>query len=80
MVQPADFGKLHDLPRCGELDRPAVGRVLVKREVCARPMGIGDSSSWRSCSFFRSRVFWYSEPLLLPPASRRRSSSSCSFS
>jgi hypothetical protein len=41
MVQPADFGTRHDLPRCGELDRPEVGRVLVEREVCARLMVIG---------------------------------------
>jgi hypothetical protein len=33
MVQAAAFGKLHDPPRRGELDRPAVGCVLVQREM-----------------------------------------------
>jgi hypothetical protein len=33
VMQAADFGNLHDLPRRGELDRPEVGCVLVKREV-----------------------------------------------
>jgi hypothetical protein len=42
MVQPADFGTLHDLPRCGELDRPEVGRVLVECEVCARLMVVSE--------------------------------------
>jgi hypothetical protein len=32
-MQAADFGKLHDPPRRGELDRPEVGCVLVEREM-----------------------------------------------
>jgi len=42
MVQAANFGKLHDLPRRRELDRPEVRRVLVEREVGARLMVIGE--------------------------------------
>jgi hypothetical protein len=42
MVQPADFGKLHDVPGRGELDRPEVGCVLVEREVCARLMVVSE--------------------------------------
>jgi hypothetical protein len=42
MVQPADFGKLQDLSRRGELDRPEVGCVLVEREVCARLMVVSE--------------------------------------
>ena len=42
MVQAADFGKLHDLPRRGELDRPEVGCVLIEREVCARLVVVGE--------------------------------------
>jgi hypothetical protein len=38
MVQAADFGKLHDLPRGGDRDRPDVGGVLVEREMGARLM------------------------------------------
>jgi hypothetical protein len=38
MVQAADFGKLHDPPRRGELDLPAVGCVLVEREMRASPV------------------------------------------
>jgi hypothetical protein len=33
MVQAADFGKLHDLARLGELDRPDIWSVLVEREM-----------------------------------------------
>jgi hypothetical protein len=35
MVQATDFGKLHDLPRRRELDRPEVRRVLVEGELGA---------------------------------------------
>src|SRR5919106_1232030 len=42
MVQPADFGKLHDLPRGGKLDRSKVGCVLVQREVGWRLMVVGE--------------------------------------
>jgi hypothetical protein len=42
VVQAANFGKLHDLPRGGERDRPDVGGVLVEREMCARLMVIGE--------------------------------------
>jgi hypothetical protein len=42
MVQPADFGKLHDLPCRGELDRPEVGCVLVECEVSTRLMVVGE--------------------------------------
>jgi hypothetical protein len=42
MVQPADFGNLHDLPRGGECDRPDVGGVLVEREVGSRPMVVDE--------------------------------------
>jgi hypothetical protein len=35
MVQTADFGKLHDPPRRGKVDRPEVGCVLVAREMSA---------------------------------------------
>ena len=38
MVQAADFGNLDDLARRGPLDRPQVGRILVEREVSARPV------------------------------------------
>ena len=41
MVQAADFWKLHDLARRGELDGPELGCILVEREVCARLMVIG---------------------------------------
>jgi hypothetical protein len=42
MVQAADFWKLHDLARRGELDGPELGCILVEREVCARLMVIGE--------------------------------------
>ena len=44
MVQAADFGTLHDLPRRRTLDRPEVGCVLVEREVGARLMVISNVS------------------------------------
>jgi hypothetical protein len=44
VVQAADFGKLHDLPCHGELDRPEVGRVLVQREVGTRLMVVAEVS------------------------------------
>ena len=44
MVQAAEFGTLHDLPRRRKLDRPEVGCVLVEREVGARLMVIGKVS------------------------------------
>ena len=42
MVQAADFGKLHDLPRGGARDRPDIGGVLVEREMRASPMIVRD--------------------------------------
>jgi hypothetical protein len=42
VVQAADFWKLHDLARRGELDGPELGCILVEREVCARLMVIGE--------------------------------------
>ena len=42
VVQAPDFGKLHDLPRGGEHDRPEVGRVLVEREVSTRLMVVAE--------------------------------------
>src|SRR5215475_2182280 len=42
MVQAADFGKLHDLSRRRELDRPEARCVLVEREVGARLMVIAE--------------------------------------
>jgi hypothetical protein len=42
VVQSADFGKLHDVARHGELDRPEVGCVLVEREVGTRLMVISE--------------------------------------
>jgi hypothetical protein len=44
MVQAADFGKLHDPPRRGKLDRPEVGCVLVEREVGTRLMVVSGVS------------------------------------
>ena len=44
VMQAADFGNLHDLPRRGALDRPAVGCVLVEREVGTRLMVVRRSS------------------------------------
>jgi hypothetical protein len=41
-MQPADFGKLHDLRHRGECDRPDVGGVLVEREMGARLMVIDE--------------------------------------
>jgi hypothetical protein len=45
MVEAADFGTLHDLPRRGTLDRPEVGCVLVEREMCTRLMVIREVAS-----------------------------------
>ena len=42
MVQAADFGKLHDLARRGELDRPDIWSVLVEREMGARPVVVSE--------------------------------------
>jgi hypothetical protein len=42
VVQATDFGKLHDLPRRRELDRPEVRGVLVEGKVGARLMVIGE--------------------------------------
>ena len=42
MVQAADFWKLHDLARRGELDGPELACILVEREVRARVMVIGE--------------------------------------
>ena len=36
MGQAADFGELHDLPRCGRRDGPEVGCILVQGEMGAR--------------------------------------------
>ena len=42
MVQAADFGKLHDPPSGGEIDRPDVRRILVEREMSAGPVVVGE--------------------------------------
>jgi len=42
MVQAADFGKLYNLALRGACDGPAVGCVLVEREMGARLMVIGE--------------------------------------
>ena len=42
VMQAADFGNLHDLPRRGELERPEVGCVLVEREVGTRLMVVDE--------------------------------------
>jgi len=42
VVQAADFWKLHNLARGGELDVPELGGVLVEREVRARLVVIGE--------------------------------------
>jgi hypothetical protein len=42
VVQPANFWNLHNRARCGKLNRPKVGGVLVEREMGARLMVIGD--------------------------------------
>jgi hypothetical protein len=42
VLEAADCGNLHDLPRRGELDRPEVGCVPVERAVGTRPMVVGD--------------------------------------
>ena len=47
VVQAADFGKLHDPPRRGKLDRPEVGCVLVEREMGTCLMIIGKGSRRR---------------------------------
>ena len=44
MVQAADFGKLHNLSCDREFDTPAVGCVLVQREVGTRLMVMGEIS------------------------------------
>ena len=38
MMQAADFGKRHDRAPRRRLDRPAVGRILVEREMSASLM------------------------------------------
>jgi hypothetical protein len=42
MVQAADFGKLHDLARLGELDRPDIWSVLGEGEMGARSVVVSE--------------------------------------
>lgn len=42
VVQAADFGKPDDLTFRRAFDGPQIGCVLVEREVCARPMVVGE--------------------------------------
>jgi len=41
-MQATDFGNLHDPARRGELDGPDVRRILVEREMGARPVIVGE--------------------------------------
>ena len=41
-VQAADFGKLHDLARRGEVDQPEVRSILAKRKMGARPVIVSE--------------------------------------
>jgi len=58
VVQAADFGKLHDLSRCGERGRPEVGCVLVESEVGPRLMVVGEVAGQvrRRCRSPRTRT------------------------
>ena len=42
MMQATDFGNLHDSARVGELDRPDIRRILVERDMRARPVLVGE--------------------------------------
>src|SRR6266540_2420600 len=42
VMQATDFGNLHDPARLGELDGPAVRRILVEREMRASPMIVAE--------------------------------------
>ena len=42
VMQATDFGNLHDPARRGELDGPDVRRILVEREMGARPVIVGE--------------------------------------
>jgi len=42
VMQATDFGNLHDPARRGELDGPDVRRILVEREMRARPVIVGE--------------------------------------
>jgi hypothetical protein len=42
MMQATDFENLHDPARVGELDGPDVRRILVEREMRARPVIVGE--------------------------------------
>ena len=42
MMQAPDFGNLHDDTRLGALDGPPVWRILLKREVSASAVIIGE--------------------------------------
>ncbi len=42
VMQATDFGNLHDPARLGELDGPDVRRILVEREMRARPVIVGE--------------------------------------
>ena len=42
VMQATDFGNLHDPARVGELDGPDVRRILVEREMRARPVIVGE--------------------------------------
>ena len=42
MMQATDFGSLHDSARVRELDWPDIRRILVEREMRARPVIVGE--------------------------------------
>ena len=42
MMQATDFGNLHDSARVGEFDWPDIRRILVEREMRARPVIVGE--------------------------------------
>src|SRR5437773_10282963 len=42
VMQATDFGNLHDPTRLGALDGPDVRRILVEREMRARPVIVGE--------------------------------------
>ncbi len=42
MMRATDFGNLHDSARVGELDWPDIRRILVERDMRARPVIVGE--------------------------------------
>ena len=42
VMQATDFGNFHDPARLRKLDGPAVGRILVEREMRASPVIVGE--------------------------------------